>query len=275
MAARIRRGLRPTNTRALRNRRIQPPSSPHALGAHEFCTVRNTRSGCGMTRGDAAVGAAHAGDAQRRAVRIVGIALGRLIAMCRRTASVTRPCSSSLPAAESAAEFRESLAVRAPRSAAPSRACRRTAPNSNAAPAPAPARASYCSERLRTKRGQPSVPGINSLQRRQHLAAVAHAQGERARRARRRPANSSRASGLNRIDLAQPSPGAEHIAVGKAAAGDQPMEPRQTHAPLQDVGHVHVVGVEPGAGEHRRHLGLAVDTLFAQHRDRGSRTAAI
>ena len=34
-----------TQTRALRNMRIHPLSSPHSAGCHEFCTVRNTRSG--------------------------------------------------------------------------------------------------------------------------------------------------------------------------------------------------------------------------------------
>ena len=33
---------------------------------------------------------------------------------------------------------------------------------------------------------------------------------------------------------------------------------------------MHVIGVETGAREHRRHLGLAVHALFAQHRNRGS-----
>ena len=38
----------PTHTRALRNIRIHPLSSPHVSGCQEFCTVRNTRSGCGI-----------------------------------------------------------------------------------------------------------------------------------------------------------------------------------------------------------------------------------
>ncbi len=37
-----------TQTRALRNMRIQPPSSCHSSGRQEFCTARNTRSGCGI-----------------------------------------------------------------------------------------------------------------------------------------------------------------------------------------------------------------------------------
>src|SRR5690606_3783521 len=38
----------PTHTRALRNIRSQGPSSPQPAGCQECCTVRNTRSGCGM-----------------------------------------------------------------------------------------------------------------------------------------------------------------------------------------------------------------------------------
>ncbi len=37
-----------THTRALRNMRSQPPSSCHSSGRQEFCTARNTRSGCGI-----------------------------------------------------------------------------------------------------------------------------------------------------------------------------------------------------------------------------------
>lgn len=40
----------PTHTRALRNSRIQGPSSPQASGCQECCTVRNTRSGWGIRR---------------------------------------------------------------------------------------------------------------------------------------------------------------------------------------------------------------------------------
>src|SRR5690606_24663674 len=37
-----------TKTRALRNRRNQPPSSPQPGGCHELVTVRNTLSGWGI-----------------------------------------------------------------------------------------------------------------------------------------------------------------------------------------------------------------------------------
>src|SRR5437588_702785 len=59
---RQRREAQPTQTRALRKRRIQGLSSPdsrfHSRGRHESWTVRKTRSGCGMrivTRPPAAV----------------------------------------------------------------------------------------------------------------------------------------------------------------------------------------------------------------------------
>src|SRR5690606_37101216 len=37
-----------TQARALRNMRIQAASSFQSSGRHEFCTARNTRSGCGI-----------------------------------------------------------------------------------------------------------------------------------------------------------------------------------------------------------------------------------
>src|SRR5690606_39436713 len=41
-------GGQPTQTRALRNMRIQAPSSLQSSGYQEFCTARKTRSGCGI-----------------------------------------------------------------------------------------------------------------------------------------------------------------------------------------------------------------------------------
>jgi len=43
------RGVQPSQRRALRNRRIHGESSPSAAGFHDICTVRRTRSGCGIT----------------------------------------------------------------------------------------------------------------------------------------------------------------------------------------------------------------------------------
>src|SRR6266508_875247 len=41
-------GTHPTQTLALRNIRIHGESSPQSSGCQDICTVRNTRSGCGM-----------------------------------------------------------------------------------------------------------------------------------------------------------------------------------------------------------------------------------
>ena len=41
-------GSAPAQMRAFLNIRIHGESSPHSLGAHDICTLRNTRSGCGM-----------------------------------------------------------------------------------------------------------------------------------------------------------------------------------------------------------------------------------
>ena len=118
-----------------------------------------------------------------------------------------------------------------------------------------------------------SAPGIRSLQRREHLAAVAHAEGEGVVPRAKKAANSSRARALKRIDLGPALAGPEHIAVGKSAAGDQTMETASDARPRKQSVMCTSYGVEAGAGEHRRHLDLAVDPLFAQHRNRGPRAA--
>ncbi len=58
--------------------------------------------------------------------------------------------------------------------------------------------------------------------------------------------------------------GAQHVAVGEAAAGRQALEVVQRDAPGDDVAHVHVHRLEAGAVEGGGHLQLAVDALLAQ-----------
>ena len=127
-------------------------------------------------------------------------------------------------------------------------------------------RPSNCSERLRSKRGQ--APGARDqlLQRRQHLAAVAHAEREGLgprEEARERVARARVEEDRLRPALAR----AEHVAVGEAAAGDEPAEAGEVEAALDHVGHVDVDALEAGAVEGRRHLDLAVHALLAQDRD--------
>ena len=87
-----------------------------------------------------------------------------------------------------------------------------------------PTRPSNCSERLRTNRGQCAAPGISDLSAAHHLAAVAHAEREAVARARRTSANCSPQSRVEQDRLRPALAGAEHVAVGEAAAGDEPVE---------------------------------------------------
>ena len=58
--------------------------------------------------------------------------------------------------------------------------------------------------------------------------------------------------------------GAEGVAVRETPARHQPDDVREVEPPCLEVGHVHVVGVEPGPVERERGLDVAVDALLAQ-----------
>jgi hypothetical protein len=107
------------------------------------------------------------------------------------------------------------------------------------------------------------------LERRKHLAAIADTQRERAV-ALEEGAELVARRWMEQDGFCPAFAGAEHVAVREAAACYQPVESSQAHAPGEDVGHVHIVRIEPGAREHRGHLGLAVDALLTQHRHCGS-----
>ena len=66
---------------------------------------------------------------------------------------------------------------------------------------------------------------------------------------------------------------AEHIAVGEAPTGDQPAEAGQVAGAAEQIRHVDIVGFEACAIERCGHFVLAVDTLFAQHRNAWARAA--
>ena len=66
--------------------------------------------------------------------------------------------------------------------------------------------------------------------------------------------------------------GAQHVAVGEAAAGHQTFHVVQTHAAGEQVAHVHVHGAEPGAVEGGGHFHVTVNTLLAQDRHLGPGT---
>ena len=127
-------------------------------------------------------------------------------------------------------------------------------------------RASNCSERFLTKRGQSEAPGTRSRERAHHLAAVADAEreavgaGEEGGELVARP----------RVEEDRPRPAlaaAEHVPVREAAAGHEAREVGERDAARDQVAHVHVDRVEAGAVEGRRHLDVAVDALLAQDRE--------
>ena len=127
-------------------------------------------------------------------------------------------------------------------------------------------RPSNCSERLRTNRGQCSVPGISDLSVDsiwQPLQMPSVNVSGRSKNAGELLAQ----LGIEQDRLGPALAGAEDVAVREAAAGHHAAEVLQVHAAGDQVGHVHVERLEPGAVERRRHLHLAVDALLAQDRD--------
>ena len=166
--------------------------------------VRNTRSGCGISE-------VTRPSALHRPARPIAEPLGlqgyfsvgrsRLSTYCK----VTSPLRSVPPRARARDRIRPGLRHAPPRSAAPIRACRRTAPSSTAASRTS-ARASLVLLGAVAHEARPSSgPGDQFLERREHLAAIAHASVKVASRAKK-AANSSRARALNKMDFAQPSP---------------------------------------------------------------------
>ena len=100
-----------------------------------------------------------------------------------------------------------------------------------------------------------------------HLATVADAQRE-AVGASEEGAEFVAQAVVEQHRLGPALPGAEHVAVGKAAAGGEALEIGQMHAADLQVGHVHVVGRETGTLESGGHFDVAVDALVAKNRNR-------
>ena len=153
--ARTRDAAQPTQARALRKMRIHGRVlAPAGAGARSSCTVRNTRSGCGMMMVTRPSGVVTRGDAVGRAVRVVGVALGRRGRGCRRSARRRSPRASSAARSASAANSARpspcatAIGMREPAMPAKKHRRRRLRSRTSAR------RASNCSVRLRTKRGQ-------------------------------------------------------------------------------------------------------------------------
>jgi hypothetical protein len=108
--------------------------------------------------------------------------------------------------------------------------------------------------------------------RREHLAAIADSEGELASICK------ELRELLGKIAMVQDrrrpaATGAEHVAITEATAGREPLITRESITAFDQIGHVYVVAVEPGAREGGRHLDFGVDALFAQDRELWAHTA--
>ncbi len=212
--------------------RIQGESSFQARGCHDICTLRKTRSGCGIRIVDAAIGRGERGDAARRAVGVLRVALGDAAVRRRRSAR------------------RRDRSPRAPRAPSVDSSSARPSP---CATAIGSARAGHAGEQDRralldrhqrqprlellaavAHEARPELGARDELaQVREHLAAVADAEREGVARARRTPASSSRARALNRIDFAQPSPAPSTSPYEKPPHAASPRKPSSRVRPAR------------------------------------------
>ena len=87
-------------------------------------------------------------------------------------------------------------------------------------------------------------------------------------------ANMSRAAGVKQDRFGPALAGAQHVAVTEAAAGGETAEMSEVDAPAQNVAHVDVDRLEPGAIEGGRHFDLPVHALLAQDGDARARRDA-
>eukprot|EP00754_Rhynchopus_humris_P034199 Rhum_TRINITY_DN15543_c0_g1::Rhum_TRINITY_DN15543_c0_g1_i1::g.161066::m.161066 len=99
----------------------------------------------------------------------------------------------------------------------------------------------------------------------EHLATVAHTQGERVLAVEE--GLELLGSHLVALDRAGPTPaGTERVAVRESTAARDTAELAQAHGARQHVAHVNVVHVESSAAERPRHLNVAVHALLPQDR---------
>src|SRR5690606_20214410 len=105
--------------------------------------------------------------------------------------------------------------------------------------------------------------GDDTVEVAHHLAAVANTQRERILPVK----ESGEFIPCTRVEQDGLGPAftrTQDVAIGEAAASHQPMEILERHAATDDIAHVHVMRLETGAIERRRHLYLTVDALLPQ-----------
>ena len=128
----------PTHTRALRNMRIHGAVlAPLRPGCQEFCTVRNTRSGCGIRMVTRPSRLVRPVMPRGEPFGIVRVALGRRGRGCRRSAG-DQPAVDAGRRGSASRELGAALAVRDGDRQHASRPCRRRRSTPTAAPRPAP-----------------------------------------------------------------------------------------------------------------------------------------
>ena len=200
----------------------------------------------------------------RRAVRVVRDSARSAGRGCRRSAAAT---SRAAPVAAASSNIGAALAVRRDDRHAAAGHAREQDRRRLSATSTITRRASNCSERLRTKRGQCCAPGIELAAGCDIIWQPLQTPSAKVSARAKKRSNSSRARALKQDRLGPALARAEHVAVGEAAAGGEALEAVERHAPGDDVAHVHVDRLEAGAVERRRHLDLAVDALLAQDGD--------
>jgi hypothetical protein len=108
--------------------------------------------------------------------------------------------------------------------------------------------------------------GNDGLERAHHLATVADAECEGVLAVEE--GGEFVAAAVVHQDGPRPAEaGAEHVAVGEAAAGDQALEVLEADAAGQNVAHMDVDRSKAGLVEGRSHFVMAVDALLAQDGD--------
>src|SRR5579871_3240986 len=109
--------------------------------------------------------------------------------------------------------------------------------------------------------------GNQTLQRREHLAAVADTQRETVGTCKERLEVGAHCF-VEQNRLGPTLAGSQHVTVGEAAAGDDSLEFLKWAAPREQVSHVHIVRNEACPLEHGRRLDLTVDTLLTEYGNR-------
>src|SRR5256886_8034065 len=212
--------------------------------------------------GEAAVGRGEPGDAPRRAARIVGVGFGDVSAVVditHRHPGLLNEISWILGTAFAVGgDYRHAAAGHAVEE---ERRARRDLDHHQAPFELLRAVPHECRPMLGAR--------DQLLQRRHHLAAVAGAERERIA-AREELLELGPDPGVEQDRAGPAAAGAQHVAVGKPAAGGKALEPRQRGAAGDEVGHVDVHRLEAGAVERRRHLDMAVYALLPKNCDTGA-----